>query len=443
MYKESFYNVKVTAPEGGLLLYNTRTGAFVSVLPENRNTIEKLLAEPGNLHNEPGSFLEDLLRGGFVVPERLDEYKAVLATLRQGIEAKVMQLTLLPAETCNFRCSYCYERLRHITMLPAVRHSIAAFVKKLPDDIHGLHISWYGGEPTLAKETVISAMKELAAVVKDKALRWNADMTTNGYLLCRGDFKEYVRAGIRFFQVTIDGVKEDHDQLRVLPDGRGTFDVIWNNLKHIKTLEEDFTLRVRVNFHKGNLERMYDFADLFALEFGHDQRFLLAFRPIWKGEFQRQELPTCSVMEGMSVQNKLTLYVLDKIGRLEQIQAVSPVPLPISRWCSAQRANQFTIGADGALWKCELSANYMEESVGRLCRDGTLKLDNSRLSKWVNPDIYAHDPNCRRCEFLPICQGGCAYNRLRGKPICIFDKELLREAMISRYQLFGSRKTGD
>jgi len=437
MKKASIYNIEFTAGDGSLLLYNTKSGAFISILPENRELIKTLMAEP-NYQREPGGFLDNLIEGGFIVYDNVAEYEEVLQAFKKGIEAEDMVLTVMPAETCNFRCSYCYEELRHITMSAGVRRGIVNFVKRLPVEIRSLHVAWYGGEPTLAKNTVVQTMADLNSIAKTRDMKIDGRMTTNGYLLTKEDFRIYIDHGIRFFQITVDGTKKEHDNLRMKQDGSGTFDTIWHNLRDISDLDGDFIVRVRVNFHRNNYEAVYQFIDLFVNEFGHDKRFYIAFRSIWTGEFERKELPICQIMEGMFLQNKLIHYALAKLGRIEDIQVINPVPRPITTWCEAQRENYFIIGADGKLWKCDLAANHVEESVGILSEDGSLNIDETVHSKWIDPKIYSEDAMCRECKFLPICQGGCAYNRQKGRPICIFNEELMHEAMESRFNLISA-----
>ncbi|HCD9507322.1 TPA: radical SAM/SPASM domain-containing protein, partial [Listeria monocytogenes] len=59
------------------------------------------------------------------------------------------------------------------------------------------------------------------------------NLTSNGFNLTEKLFFQLVNSGIKFFQVTIDGNKEDHDSLRKLKNGKGSYERIINNLKQI------------------------------------------------------------------------------------------------------------------------------------------------------------------------------------------------------------------
>ncbi len=434
MYKESIYNIKLIASDNRMLIYNTRSGAFVAIENEMPEFVEEMLDAPNEFPPDE-KLLLDLIEGGFIVHNAIDEFSEVLGSFQKGIESNDLVITILPAETCNFRCPYCYEKLRDQVMPPSVQEDIIAFVGHLSKDIKSLHIAWYGGEPTLAKRTVIRLMSELAIIAQERNIAFDGRMTTNGFLLTSQNFESFIQHGIRFFQVTIDGPKDEHDRLRVLHNGRGTFDRIWNNLREIKKIDGDFLFRIRANFHRENIQSMYRFIDLFTDDFGDDHRFLLAFRSIWKGEFQENDLPICSIMEGMYIQNELVHYAFSKLGRMENIQVINPLPRPIRTWCPAQNKHYLIIGADGLLWKCDLAANHEDMSIGQLVSEGIAELDDKKVARWVDPNIYSSDSKCIHCKFLPICQGGCAFNRLRRNPICIYEDKLIHEAMESRYKI--------
>src|SRR2546422_3243896 len=58
--------------------------------------------------------------------------------------------------------------------------------------------------------------------------RWH--MTTNGIHLDVEFAKKMESFGPGGFKITLDGDKETHDRMRVYRDGRGTFDVIFDNV---------------------------------------------------------------------------------------------------------------------------------------------------------------------------------------------------------------------
>ena len=41
------------------------------------------------------------------------------------------------------------------------------------------------------------------------------------------------------------------------------------------------------------------------------------------------------------------------------------------------------------------------------------------LSKFLNTAVPSHDDKCYECVWLPMCAGGCPYQRLRGHRSCV------------------------
>src|ERR1041384_6711550 len=98
------------------------------------------------------------------------------------IDHKTQELIILPTEKCNFRCTYCYEDFSIGKMKLETRESIKKFIKKRAPLLDKLNISWFGGEPLLAKDIVldISSYAHKCSQEYDE-LEFNAGMTTNGY----------------------------------------------------------------------------------------------------------------------------------------------------------------------------------------------------------------------------------------------------------------------
>src|SRR5207237_2037293 len=66
--------------------------------------------------------------------------------------------------------------------------------------------------------------------MKGRAGKFRSHMTTNGSHLDVEFAKKMESFGPGSFKITLDGDRETHDQMRVYRDGRGTFDVIFDNV---------------------------------------------------------------------------------------------------------------------------------------------------------------------------------------------------------------------
>ena len=82
-----------------------------------------------------------------------------------------LELTLFVTERCNFRCTYCYEDFSKGRMRPDVVAAVQTLIRtRASDGLKELHLSFFGGEPLLAKQVHVhpgpGARKAVAASSK-------------------------------------------------------------------------------------------------------------------------------------------------------------------------------------------------------------------------------------------------------------------------------------
>ena len=195
-----------------------------------------------------------------------------------ALSPKLQELILLPTEKCNFRCTYCYEDFELGRMTEKTQRAIELFVDRRVPDLDELRFSWFGGEPLLAKNVVLRLSRYAKSVCDANGVKFTGGLTTNAYALDKTLAGELVNLHQDFFQITLDGWKDAHDALRRRADGAGTFDVIWNNLVSLKTLQEKFEVCVRVHVRRDNQDNLEILMREYAKEFFDDRRFYLDFQ---------------------------------------------------------------------------------------------------------------------------------------------------------------------
>lgn len=145
-----------------------------------------------------------------------------------AIDNRFFQLTLLPTEKCNFRCSYCYEDYK----VGRMSDQTVIAIKKLLENrakaggLKHLVISWFGGEPLLEKEIVYDVSLLAKKLAKSYGFKYISDMTTNGYFLNGDTIIDLFSSGVLNYQISLDGYQNIHDQTRKTINNRGTFDAI-------------------------------------------------------------------------------------------------------------------------------------------------------------------------------------------------------------------------
>jgi uncharacterized protein len=310
------------------------------------------------------------------------------------LAGNVLQLVILPTEACNFRCLYCYETFKSTKMAPSVVGSIARFLSLRAPDLNALTVSWFGGEPLLARDIIEQILLHVNSLVETHPrIRFFSDITTNGYLLSRPVFQRLVELGVVRYQIAFDGPRPWHDKYRRLPNGGGTFDRVWSNLLAMKEVEHHFKVLVRVHINKDNRDSIPEFIDAYHRSFRDDDRFSLFLRPLSRlGGANDAILPVFGEEEGEQVVRSLAK--LTKQCGVPRFGAEAPI-------CYAARVNSLVVRADGAINKCTVAFEHASNQVGRLRDDGRLELDSDKLRRWFR-GIQSRRPAELKCPLRGI-----------------------------------------
>jgi uncharacterized protein len=143
-------------------------------------------------------------------------------------------------DACNLRCSYCaysdyypFERSHGNSIMSF--DTACSIIDKFTDDKS--HISFYGGEPLLARNLI----RKIVSYAKDKGKNSYFSINTNATLLSEGWIRFLVENNIRI-QVSIDGMKEQHDKFRKDYRGRDTYDKVLSSLEDLYSYNRDYYL---------------------------------------------------------------------------------------------------------------------------------------------------------------------------------------------------------
>jgi uncharacterized protein len=302
-----------------------------------------------------------------------------------------LQLILLPTEQCNFRCTYCYEDFAIGRMSPETVIAVKRLIGRRADRLSHLQISWFGGEPMLARP-IIEDISSFARDAEQRSghLSYAGDMTTNGYLLNGKAIEFLADLGIRTYQISLDGPKQYHDRTRVRADGGGSFDRIWTNLLSIRESAADVRILLRVHLTPANLSAMPGYLTVIRDTFLGDARFKVYLKNV-----VRLGGPNDATMEVLGSADLPRIEALETIvqgdGQTQRLYEPEEV-------CYAARANSLLIRADGRIGKCTVALSDPANDVGRLLPDGSLQIDNPRLREWLK-GWESHDPELTACPY--------------------------------------------
>jgi len=286
-----------------------------------------------------------------------------------------LNLILLSTEQCNFRCSYCYEDFAIGRMAPDVVAGVKRLIDRRIDGLRYLSISWFGGEPLLARDIIEDISAHVVATARwPSEFSYHGDMTTNGSLLTASVAQRLSELGVRSFQVSLDGPQAIHDNTRIRASGNGTFDQIWRNLVAVRDGKADVNILLRIHLTPENVNVMPEFLTLIRETFLLDPRFKVLLKPIER-------------MGGLNNDNISVIPHADHERILATLRAVlggenADCWFAGEKICYAARANSIMIRADGRIGKCTVALSDSANTIGRLLPDGSLQIDNTALKAW-------------------------------------------------------------
>jgi uncharacterized protein len=409
-WTSSRFNFLTPDDDGTLLLYNSYAGAFARIPKSETATVQNAMSD--GIQGLPTGILAELTLNGFFVPLGTDESRlADELHATQFKQMDVLQLVLMPNENCNFRCKYCSQSFARNLMSREVIEGVVRHVQSRVNDLTDLRIGWFGGEPLTAPKIIEEISTRLQQICVEHDIEYSSSITTNGYLLTPEVARMLFRAEVRRFQITLDGVEEQHDGLRVLASGqKGTFKQILSNLTMMRDTEELFQVVIRVNFNPQTIPSMDQFIVDLEEEFGADGRFCLDFHPVGKwGGPNDSQLQVCGLEDGryysLELARKASEKGFDTVALREQLK-------PFGSRCYAANPHSFVVGSDGTVYKCTVAFEDPRNQVGRITEDGQLIIDQEKHALWIASG-EEKDSGCQSCSFRPSCQGNaCPLHRM-------------------------------
>lgn len=327
--------------------------------------------------------------------------------------SRSLQITMMPTEACNFRCPYCYESHDNFTMSPKLVERIKEFIGNKIDngELDSVLISWFGGEPTLCSEYVVDVNRFVLEKIKEKEIYFSSSMTTNGYLLDIDSFKMYYNVGVTNYQITLDGW--NHDKTRPLASGKGSLQVILDNLKAISSLPADYDFSVMIRHNILNGDEDYSWYDYLKELFGKDKRFSILIRPV--GDMGGETVKQLDLVKDDELVKRHARYV-SSIGLSNKNESMDCTTQPGKKVCYAATPNGYIFRADGRIHKCSVILDSPINCVGTVDEENGVMIDEEKNKLWYKETIHK---KCYACEEVLSCLNKvCPRNRLMNQCQC-------------------------
>lgn len=455
MLRASSYNIYIDLPDDtdGMLMVHGYTGAYDKVsrkvaayvrslenheLPNplygkwsdeqlGKTSCEVLIND--ELRAPSDETIKVLKRRGYLTEKNSQEEQASFVKLAKMLHAhsRKPNYILMPTYNCNLRCSYCfqdhmrtnsdYSHLLRTMKIEMVDRIFAAMAKI--ESHHGYtgdtppprHIGLFGGEPLIKNgracvEHIINKAQSLGAATFF-AVSNGTDLHHYEDLL--GPTK------LSYLQITLDGPAREHDQRRIYPNGKGSFEQIARNIT--LALERGVQISVRMNIDRLNAPLLPELADEIIAR-GWDKY----------PTFGAYTAPIHAANTNVQIKTTFDSYELDQ--KIDEMREVFPnmsvvgrpddrmkesarrifnnngAPSLRSTFCGAHNG-MYIFDAFGDIYACWERTGDKKIRIGSLNGDDDFTLDDDLNDMWRSRNVTTN-PTCQRCRYALHCGGGCA-----------------------------------
>ena len=327
--------------------------------------------------------------------------------------------TIIPSYKCNCRCSYCFEgditNQGYSITKPMVDKIFEILLDMRSTPETPTHVALYGGEPLLVENY------PLVEYIFEKGKLAGSDfyIVTNGTTLdfYSNLFKRHSEI-IKGIQVTVDGPKHVHDKKRRFKDGKGTFDVIMNNISTVLESLPGMSISARTNVT--TKDSVHDLIGLFEIYeergFVKSDKFNYYFTPI------RESYGGCQTSSCIADDHDFFGHALKILHEKNpyphrmkwttntwQMSLIYKLIQPNMNWtpghrsCSGGNPGTFVFGPEGDLYACWNDVGNSDRRVGLWYPEWIL-FDS--VKQWRERDV-SRIRECRQCKYLFTCRGGC------------------------------------
>ena len=323
-----------------------------------------------------------------------------------------------------------------------IRHDIAdpIFFEDKVDEIYNLACPaspvHYQHNPVKTTQTSVVGtmnMLELARIHGCKILQAS---TSEVY----GDPKEHPQRESYYGNVNINGIRSCYDEGKrcaesLCLDYHRQFAVRVKIIRifNINEISPQTKVLIRVNIDKTNMD---DFVDLYKL-IQSKQYHNTYISPAFVDDISQQNMNPCifnqtdkaEFIKGLLIKYNLDFSLLYPSGSRHE--------------CAVRNPFSVVIGPEGELYKCWNDVGNKNRIYGYL--NGTITNESVLLDYLMRADPF-EDKKCRRCKFIPVCSGGCPYNRLAimknssKETSCLIQKNYLKTFLSLHY---NSKKSID
>ncbi|MDP5169623.1 MAG: SPASM domain-containing protein [Bacteroidia bacterium] len=442
-YKVSFYTIFTEILEESpssfgdskRVMFASRTSSVIVIREKHYQMLMS-----GHFWDLPQPLLEELLRAKAVVEEDADELAEVVGENKAAIgSSKVLHYVIQPTAYCQLGCEYCGQEHAKDYIPEDLMEKTLSRIELLIQDRKPevLDIAWFGAEPLVGLKQIRIMSKAIQALAEKYNLQYDARMVTNGLSLKEKIYEELVHdLKISYFEITLDGTDEFHDERRFTKKGRGkSFDIIFSNILKITSrpnYHDEARIAIRCNADEQNAAGVIPLIELLGEHNLQDKvNFYIAAVYSWGNDAHlRTPIEEFAVWE-------IDWFLAMKENKL----GVYPIPERVYSVCTAVMPNDEVVDPYGNLYNCTevplvptYEGRYTTGHINEF--DNLIKPEDKPWNDW-NDRILAKDDRywCSGCKIFPVCGGRCPKNWDDGIPPCPVMKFNMEDRLALTYYL--------
>lgn len=399
--KYSIYNNKLLLSSSYGLIYNAYTNMYV-LLRINQYHIF-LTCPLSQLEKQSPQLYRQLLQAGCIIDDNVDEVQLLNKRIEQiDNQSENYSLTVNPTMDCNFKCWYCYENhFKRSKMSLDTLERTKKFITRILSEQNWqiFHLGFFGGEPLLYyKDVVRPLIKHLIQECTTYNTSYSIGFTSNGYLLNDEIIEELKAFKVSSLQITLDGGKDAHNNVRYPYMGGDSYTRIVGNVK--KLLQVGILVVLRINYTAANLSTVETIIADFQILPEKEKKYLrVDFHRVWQDSDNNN--------------SGFNIDLLEKYMRLfEKNGIIVSMPIMDQVWfsCYADKKHQALINYNGDIYKCTARDFSEKNRLGVLDKDGKIIWDEKKVKQ--REGIRLSKQICKTCRIAPICGGTCTQRSL-------------------------------
>ncbi len=342
-------------------------------------------------------------------------------------------LVCIMTRACPLRCRYCFASPgseQSVLSLATARKALAMLGTRRPRTV-----SFFGGEPLVAWESVRQIVAEAEALCANDGVPVSFSLTTNAVLMT-DRIAAYLAAKQFSLIISLDGPPDLHNAARPDANGNGSYERVLAGLQtaaRYPELARRITLRATYDGHGAHLVRRLQHLNDLADEFGLGN---VSVEPAEVSEgcaghipsFSEKERPSSSaVTENTETKNateeNMPLPVIPSLSLYNEymdaarwMDARIAAGLPARFFHFRQRMDRLsrrkaspsecgagvgyvTVTPDGVLHACHRCGGT---EIGDIAGG----IDPQRQAAWLDNRYYQRE-GCGQCPYRNLCGGGC------------------------------------